>query len=107
MRNTSFTARVRPDAVRFATETLRALTHPLRIKLLSYIATHQPVSVHKIYESLHLEQSIVSQHLRFLRMYGLVEGVRDGKFIHYKINEFRIQKISEEVKLLVDQVEGK
>lgn len=107
MRNPTFTARVRPDAVRFATETLRALTHPLRIKLLSYIAANQPVSVHKIYESLNLEQSIVSQHLRFLRMYGLVDGIRDGKFIHYQINEHRIQKISDEVKLLVDQVEGK
>lgn len=65
---------------------LRALTHPLRMKILAFIDQNDKINVNKIYNSLGLEQSITSQHLRILRTADLVVPQRDGKFIFYSIN---------------------
>lgn len=65
---------------------LRALAHPLRMKILEFIDRNDAINVNKIYNTLKLEQSITSQHLRILRLAGLVDTERDGKFIHYSID---------------------
>lgn len=75
--------------------TLRGIAHPLRLQLISFIDTHKKVNVNKIYRSLHLEQSITSQHLRVLRDEKLVLTSREGKFIFYSVNYPRIKKIVE------------
>jgi len=69
-----------------SSEVLRALAHPLRMKILQFIDQNESVHVNKIYNTLNLEQSITSQHLRILRLADLVETERDGKFIYYSIN---------------------
>jgi len=73
---------------------LRALAHPLRLKIMSFIDKHRTTHVNKIYNTLKLEQSITSQHLRILRDAGLVKTKRDGKFIHYSINYDRVKKVN-------------
>ena len=73
-----------------ASEILRALAHPLRLRLLSFIDSNGSVNVNKIYNTLHLEQSITSQHLRILRQQNLVLTEREGKFIHYRVNHKKI-----------------
>jgi len=74
------------DKLQFSSELLRALAHPLRLKILEFIDKHQVINVNKIYNSLSLEQSITSQHLRILRSSGVVNTERDGKYVHYSIN---------------------
>lgn len=64
---------------------MRAVAHPLRLKILEYIDKNKAVNVNKIYNALKLEQSITSQHLRILRQVGVVETQREGKYIHYSI----------------------
>lgn len=66
-------------------EVLRALTHPLRMRILEFIDQNDMINVNRIYSSLNLEQSITSQHLRILRQAGLVETERRGKYIHYRL----------------------
>lgn len=69
-----------------SSEILRALAHPLRMKILEFIDKNNTINVNKIYNTLKLEQSITSQHLRILRISGLVNTTREGKFIHYSID---------------------
>lgn len=69
-----------------SSEILRALAHPLRMKILEFIDQNDTINVNKIYNTLKLEQSITSQHLRILRLAGIVLTQRDGKFIHYSID---------------------
>ena len=76
---------IHPEKLQTSAEILRALAHPLRMKILSFIDQNGTINVNKIYNTLKLEQSITSQHLRILRLAGLVETQRDGKFIHYHI----------------------
>jgi len=72
-------------------EIVRALAHPLRLKILEFIDQHRRIHVNRIYNTLQIEQSITSQHLRILRLAGLVHAERDGKFIHYSLNYPRLE----------------
>lgn len=69
-----------------AVKILRALAHPLRLEILEFIDQNDSINVNKIYNTLKLEQSITSQHLRELRTTDLVTTTRDGKYIHYSVN---------------------
>jgi ArsR family transcriptional regulator len=84
------TSRINQRDLEVSSEILRALAHPLRMRILEFINQHKLINVNKIYGSLNLEQSITSQHLRILRQADLVETEREGKFIHYKLNYTRL-----------------
>jgi ArsR family transcriptional regulator len=84
-----------------SSEILRALAHPLRIKILGFIDQHDELNVNKIYNTLRLEQSITSQHLRIMRNAGIVHAKRDGKYMHYSINYDKIDKVVHAVKRFV------
>lgn len=77
-----------------AAEIMRALSHPLRMKIMGFIDKNKSVNVNKIYNTLGLEQSITSQHLRILRKVELVKTKRDGKFIYYSLNYDKIRKVN-------------
>lgn len=85
-----------------SSEILRAVTHPLRLKILEFIDLNPNINVNKIYSSLQLEQSITSQHLRTLRDVGLVNAHREGKYIRYTINYNKIVHIITTVENFLD-----
>lgn len=72
----------------------RAIAHPVRLSILKFISDQDTTNVNKIYNTLNLEQSITSQHLRVLRTASLVDTVRDGKFIHYTVNLKKVEKLN-------------
>lgn len=76
----------------YACELTRALAHPLRLKILEQIDSFGEVHVNNIYNELQIEQSITSQHLRVLRLAGVVSQEKNGKFMNYSINYDILQK---------------
>ena len=80
-----------------ATELLRAIAHPLRMQILAFIDEKKVINVNKIYNTLKLEQSITSQHLRILRNVGLVDTRRDGKFIYYSVNYTKVEIVNDAI----------
>ena len=81
------------DKLEQASEIMRALTHDLRLKIISFIDKNKVINVNKIYNTLGLEQSITSQHLRILRLANIVIHERNGKQINYSINYDYINSI--------------
>jgi DNA-binding transcriptional ArsR family regulator len=73
---------------------MRVLSHPLRLQLMEFIDKHGEINVNRMYNTLGLEQSITSQHLRMLREQNLVNTRKEGKKIHYSLNEKRLKQIS-------------
>lgn len=73
---------------------MRAIAHPLRIKILSYLDKNKSTHVNKLFSALNTEQSIISQHLKILRNANLVSTKREGKFIFYSVNYKTIQHIN-------------
>jgi len=65
---------------------MKALAHPLRLKILEFIDMKGVINVNKIYNNLQIEQSVTSQHLRLLRLAGVVNARKEGKYVHYNIN---------------------
>jgi DNA-binding transcriptional ArsR family regulator len=84
---------VNEDYLEQAGDVVRALAHPLRLKIINFIDKNPSTNVNNIYNSLGLEQSITSQHLRILRVAKLVDSDRNGKEILYTINIEKIKKI--------------
>jgi len=85
------------EKLQISSEILRALAHPLRMRILEFIDKHKTINVNKIYNTLKLEQSITSQHLRILRLAGIVITSREGKFIHYSIDYSKVANVLKSV----------
>ncbi|HKK87382.1 MAG TPA: metalloregulator ArsR/SmtB family transcription factor [Saprospiraceae bacterium] len=96
---------INQDKLQVSSEILRALAHPLRIKILGFIDQHDELNVNKIYNTLRLEQSITSQHLRIMRNAGIVHAKRDGKYMYYSINYDKIEQVVHAVNRFLAQAE--
>ena len=94
------------ERIEVSADVLRALTHPLRMKILEFIDESGTINVNKIYSSLQLEQSITSQHLRILRAAGLVDTQREGKYIYYSINYEKVQRATAAVREFGEQLDA-
>ena len=66
-------------------ETLfKALADDTRLRILGLLQAGE-ICVCDIHGRLDLPQPLVSRHLAYLRRSGLVEGRRDGLWVHYRI----------------------
>lgn len=74
------------EKLQYSSMLVKALAHPLRLKILEYIDSQGIINVNKIYNTLNIEQSVTSQHLSLLKMAGVVNSKKEGKFVHYEIN---------------------
>lgn len=86
-----------------AAKTLQAICHPLRLQMLALLDGDEASNVSKIYTVMQIEQSIASQHLRLLRLADLVKTTREGKFIHYKIDYQKIDRLVKSVRTFLEQ----
>jgi len=80
------TVRFNIEKLQYSAILVKALAHPLRLKILEYIDSQGVINVNKIYSNLQIEQSVTSQHLSLLKMAGVVDSRKEGKFVHYEIN---------------------
>jgi ArsR family transcriptional regulator len=67
------------------TRLLSGVADPTRLRLLRLLH-RQELCVCELMEALHLPQYQVSRHLRELRLAGLVEATRSGRWMHYRIS---------------------
>ena len=66
------------------TALLKALAHPVRLMVIKTLLKER-CNVTSLEKLSGLSQSGVSQHLRILRLSGVIEASRDGKEICYNI----------------------
>jgi len=62
----------------------QALADPTRLRILGLLLTGE-VCVCDIHESLRIPQPKASRHLAYLRRAGLVDGRREGLWVHYRL----------------------
>ncbi len=78
--------RFKNEKLQYSALLMKALAHPLRLQILKYIDSQGVINVNKIYSTLKIEQSVTSQHLKILRLAGVLAARKEGKFVYYKIN---------------------
>jgi ArsR family transcriptional regulator len=68
---------------------LRSLASAHRIRILHLLA-HGPSEVNEIARQLEMSQANAPQHLGAMRGVGLVEAVRDGRSVSYRVGDPQI-----------------
>ena len=76
--------------------TLKALSDPVRLRLLSVVASHggAEACVCDISVGIDLTQPTISHHLKVLRTAGLLESERRGSWVYYRVVPEALQKLS-------------
>ncbi len=78
----------------------KALSHPARVQILRLLASRKACVCGEIVNELPLAQSTVSEHLRILKVAGLVMGEVDGPRVCYCVNPATIRYLKALVKEL-------
>ncbi len=83
-------------AVELAT-LLKALSDPVRLRLLSVVASRigGEACVCDISEGIEVSQPTVSHHLKVLRQAGLLTSERRGSWVYYRVNPEALQRLSD------------
>jgi ArsR family transcriptional regulator len=82
----------RDEDINKATKALKAMAHPLRLKILCVLKGDE-LPVLEIVEQVGSSQSNISQHIDILRTKGILESRRDGNKILCKIKDAKILKL--------------
>ena len=78
-------------------ETLKALSHPARLKMVVGLLKDE-CNVAQIQKVLGLPQSTISQHLRVLKNADIIKGRREGTKTCYRVIDARVRKIVQMIK---------
>ncbi|MGB7297052.1 MAG: metalloregulator ArsR/SmtB family transcription factor [Candidatus Aminicenantales bacterium] len=64
----------------------KVLSVETRVRMIRLLRPH-PLCVNALARQLGITPAAVSQHLRVLRDAGVVSGVKQGFFVHYRLNK--------------------
>jgi ArsR family transcriptional regulator len=82
----------RDEDVERASRSLKAMSHPLRLKILCTLGDEE-VSVQEIVEFVGTSQSNISQHLAILRDKGILASRKDANRVFYRVSDARTLKL--------------
>lgn len=83
---------VREEDVETASRSLKAISHPLRLKILCVLGENE-VSVQDIVECVGTSQSNISQHLSILRDKGILASRKEANRVFYRVGDARTLKL--------------
>jgi ArsR family transcriptional regulator, arsenate/arsenite/antimonite-responsive transcriptional repressor len=77
--------------------TLKALSDPVRLRLLSVVASHDggEACVCDLSAGIEVSQPTISHHLKVLRTAGLLNSERRGSWVYYRVNPTVLQQLSQ------------
>ena len=82
----------REEDIDRASRSLKAMSHPLRLKILCTLGD-QEVSVQDIVERVGTSQSNISQHLAILRDKGILASRKDANRVYYRVSDARTLRL--------------
>ena len=82
-----------PDQLEKAANMLKAIAHPMRIAILSFLEEGKKLTVTEIHELLNIEQSTTSHHLGILKDKGVLSSKREGKNTYYFLKHNNLRQI--------------
>ena len=83
---------VREKDIHTASRSLKAISHPLRLKILCVLGENE-VSVQDIVEHVGTSQSNISQHLAILRDKDILASRKEANRVFYRVGDARILKL--------------
>lgn len=83
----------REEDIDVASRSLKAMAHPLRLKILCILGATTEVSVQDIVDQVGTSQSNISQHLSILRDKGILQSRKDANKVYYRIGDPKILQL--------------
>ena len=82
----------REEDIERASRSLKAMSHPLRLKILCTLGD-QEISVQDIVDQVGTSQSNISQHLAILRDKGILASRKDANRVYYRVGDSRTLRL--------------
>lgn len=76
-----------------ASKSLKAMAHPLRLKILCILGRAGEIGVQELVDRVGTSQSNISQHLSILRDKGILDCRKDANKVYYHIRDPNILKL--------------
>ncbi len=76
-------ARIAPETLEKASNCLRILAHPVRLRMVELLGEHR-YTVSELAEACDIRQNVASDHLRLLEHCGMLTRTREGRRIYYQ-----------------------
>jgi DNA-binding transcriptional ArsR family regulator len=92
-----------PEQLEKAANMLKAIAHPMRIAIISFLEEGKKLTVTEIHELLNIEQSTTSHHLGILKDKGVLSSKRDGKNTYYFLKNNNLRQIIECISACCDR----
>lgn len=85
-----------PEAATELANKLKALSDPVRLRLLSVVASRAggEACVCELSAGIDLTQPTISHHLKILRTAGLLDSERRGSWVYYRVVTDALQQLS-------------
>ena len=80
-------------------EVLKALAHPVRLKIACGLMRKEECCVSVMVEKLQVSQPTVSQHLTILKHAKIIDGFRKGNQICYRLTNEKVKKLIEAMEI--------
>ena len=93
MDNNTVNLLAKQEHIETAARALKAIAHPLRLKILCILGGSGEVSVHDIVDQVGTSQSNISQHLSILREKGILASRKDANKVYYRIADPKILQL--------------
>lgn len=81
------------EDIQLASRSMKAMAHPLRLKILCILGGNSEVSVQDLVEEVGTSQSNISQHLSILRDKGILASRKDANKVYYRISDPKILQL--------------
>lgn len=81
------------EDIYLASHSLKAMAHPLRLKILCMLGQIREASVQDIVDQVGTSQSNISQHLSILREKNILATRKDANKVYYRIGDPKILNV--------------
>jgi ArsR family transcriptional regulator len=81
------------EDIHVASRALKAMAHPLRLKILCIVGGRTEICVQEIVEQAGTSQSNISQHLSIMREKGILAFRKDANKVYYRLGDARVVKL--------------
>ena len=92
MENTRETSLYNDQDINRAARCLKAMSHPLRLKILCVLGTDK-ICVQDLVEKIGTSQSNISQHLAILREKDILNSEKEANRVYYYIDDERMLQL--------------
>ena len=72
---------------------LRTVAHPTRLAIVDLLNLNDRLSVNEMGEIIGVEQSLLSHHLKTMKLAGILKSEKEGQSVFYSLKERDVTKL--------------